>query len=177
MCTPGSVFGNAARGAAVRRGARAPASNYSDIASGALSRREGPWVHQRAEWVRLGSRAASDFPGSTPEALALEAYSLGNTVPFPGIGINTSVGSFKRPRRRPCAPPQRTRRLPRCKFTGSLPHARGTSSVQTRKSRSVFGPKVVVIATSAASRPRASNTLPIRGTLFLGSNVRHSPPR
>ena len=51
------------------------------------------------------------------------------------------------------------------------------SSVQTRKLLRVFGPNVVVMATSAASRPRASSTLPIRGTLLRGSNVCHWPPR
>src|SRR3984893_15745876 len=53
----------------------------------------------------------------------------------------------------------------------------GISSVQTRKLERVLGPNVVVIATSAASRPRASNTLPIRGTLLRASNVYHCPPR
>lgn len=51
------------------------------------------------------------------------------------------------------------------------------TSAQTRKLRSVLGPNVVVMATSAASRPRASNTRPIRGVLFRGSKVCHSPPR
>src|SRR5512132_1404946 len=36
-----------------------------------------------------------------------------------------------------------------------------TSSVQTLKLVSVFGPKVVLIATSAASRPRAISTRPM----------------
>ena len=37
-----------------------------------------------------------------------------------------------------------------------------TSSVQTRKLLSVFGPKVMLMATSAASRPRRSATRPMR---------------
>ena len=48
-----------------------------------------------------------------------------------------------------------------------------TSSIQTRKLFRVFGPNVVVMATSAASRPRAINALPTRGVLFLGSNMCH----
>ena len=48
-------------------------------------------------------------------------------------------------------------------------------SLQTQKLERVLGPNVV--ATSAASRPRASNTLPIRGTLLRASNVYHCPPR
>jgi len=52
-----------------------------------------------------------------------------------------------------------------------------TSSVQTRKLSRVFGPNVVAMATSAASRPRAMSTRPIRGTLFRGLNVYQAPPR
>ena len=43
-----------------------------------------------------------------------------------------------------------------------------TSSVQTLKLCSVFGPKVVLIATSAASRPRAIRMRPMRGVLLRG---------
>jgi CO/xanthine dehydrogenase Mo-binding subunit len=52
-----------------------------------------------------------------------------------------------------------------------------TSSVFTVKPVSVFGPKVVVIATSAASRPRASKIRPIRGVLWRASKVYHASPR
>jgi hypothetical protein len=52
-----------------------------------------------------------------------------------------------------------------------------TSSVQTLKLVSVFGPKVVLIATSAASRPRAIITRPMRGTLWRASKVCQWPPR
>jgi hypothetical protein len=52
-----------------------------------------------------------------------------------------------------------------------------SSSVHTRKLSRVFGPNVVAIATSVASRPRAMSTRPMRGTLFRGSNVCHAPPR
>ena len=45
------------------------------------------------------------------------------------------------------------------------------SSVHTGKFRRVLGPKVVVIATSAASRPRAIRTRPMRGMLLRGSKV------
>src|SRR4030095_10784719 len=51
-----------------------------------------------------------------------------------------------------------------------------TSSVQTLKLSSVLGPKVVAIATSHASRPRAIRTRPTRGTLLRGSKVCHSAP-
>src|SRR5437870_10692478 len=44
-----------------------------------------------------------------------------------------------------------------------------TSSVTTVKPLRVFGPNVVVIATSAASRPRAINTRPMRGILLRAS--------
>src|SRR5580658_9926856 len=44
----------------------------------------------------------------------------------------------------------------------------GISSVQTLKPSSVFRPKVVTIATSDASRPRAISTRAIRGTLLRG---------
>jgi hypothetical protein len=47
----------------------------------------------------------------------------------------------------------------------------GTSSVHTRKLSSVLGPKVVLIATSDASRPRAISTRPIRGVLLRASKV------
>ena len=46
-----------------------------------------------------------------------------------------------------------------------------TSSVQTLKLSSVLGPKVVAMATSHASRPRAIRTRPTRGTLLRGSKV------
>src|SRR5436190_1027382 len=48
-----------------------------------------------------------------------------------------------------------------------------TSSVHTEKLLSVFGPKVVVIATSAASRPRAISTRPMRGMLLRASKMYH----
>jgi len=52
-----------------------------------------------------------------------------------------------------------------------------TSSVQTRNVSSVLGPNVVQIATSAASRPRAMRTRPMRGTWLRGSNVYQVDPR
>ena len=52
-----------------------------------------------------------------------------------------------------------------------------TSSVTTVNCTRVVGPKVLLIATSAASRPRAISTRPIRGTLLRGSKVCQSPPR
>src|SRR2546430_10020181 len=51
------------------------------------------------------------------------------------------------------------------------------TSVQTLKLSSVLGPNVLLIATSAASRPRAMSTRPIRGTLFRGSKMYQRPPR
>src|SRR5690348_2458214 len=39
------------------------------------------------------------------------------------------------------------------------------------------GPKVVIIATSRASRPRPISTLPTRRALLRGSNVHHLSPR
>ena len=51
------------------------------------------------------------------------------------------------------------------------------SSATTVKLLSVFGPKVVVIATSAESRPRAISTRPMRGMLLRASKVYHRPPR
>src|SRR5579862_5554202 len=53
----------------------------------------------------------------------------------------------------------------------------GISSVQTLKLSRVFGPNVVAIATSDASRPRAIKTRAIRGTLLRGSKVCQRPPR
>ncbi|MFK4441375.1 hypothetical protein ABH944_001173 [Caballeronia udeis] len=41
---------------------------------------------------------------------------------------------------------------------------------------SLVGPNVLLIATSAASRPRAINTRPIRGTLLRASKVCQVPP-
>ena len=51
------------------------------------------------------------------------------------------------------------------------------SSVITVKLLSVFGPNVVLIATSAASRPLAISTRPMRGMLWRASKVYHTPPR
>src|ERR1700685_3214186 len=50
------------------------------------------------------------------------------------------------------------------------------SSVQTRKLSSVLGPKVVAIATSEASRPRAIRMRRMRGILLRGSNMCQRPP-
>jgi len=52
-----------------------------------------------------------------------------------------------------------------------------SSSVRTRNETNVFGPNVVLIATSAASRPWAMSTRPMRGILLRASNVYHCPPR
>src|SRR5262249_33532751 len=53
----------------------------------------------------------------------------------------------------------------------------GASSVCTAKRLSTFGPKVVLNATSAASRPRAITIRPMRGTLCRASNAYQRPPR
>lgn len=52
-----------------------------------------------------------------------------------------------------------------------------TSSVHTLKLSRVFMPNAVLIATSAASRPRAIRTRPMRGWLLRASNVYHLPSR
>ena len=53
----------------------------------------------------------------------------------------------------------------------------GDFLADTEKPLSVFGPKVVLIATSAASRPRAISTRPMRGMLLRASKVCQRPPR
>ena len=57
------------------------------------------------------------------------------------------------------------------------PQAGTTSSLQTLKLCSVFGPKVLARATSQASRPRASSTRPMRGVLLRASKVYQRSPR
>jgi len=52
-----------------------------------------------------------------------------------------------------------------------------TWSVRTLKLTSVLGPKALLMGTSAASRPHAINTLPMRGILLRASNVYHRPSR
>ena len=54
---------------------------------------------------------------------------------------------------------------------GSQIHPSLTSSVHTLKLFSVLGPKVLLIGTSVASRPRAISTRPMRGVLFRASKV------
>ena len=49
-------------------------------------------------------------------------------------------------------------------------------SVTTLNWRTEWAPKAVTIATSAASRPRAIRTLPIRGRLWRASKLYHLPP-
>ena len=51
-----------------------------------------------------------------------------------------------------------------------------SSSVHTLKLTSVLGPKVWIIGTSAASRPWAIKTRPIRGKLLRASKVYQWPP-
>jgi hypothetical protein len=64
-----------------------------------------------------------------------------------------------------------------CRCGREAYHARLDSSARTVKLLSVLGPKVLLIATSAASRPRAISTRPTRGRLFLASNVYQWPSR
>ncbi len=52
-----------------------------------------------------------------------------------------------------------------------------TSSVQTLKLFRTLGPKVLLMATSEASRPRAINTRPMRGMLLRASKVYQWPSR
>jgi hypothetical protein len=52
-----------------------------------------------------------------------------------------------------------------------------TSTVTTLNRVNFVGPKLVEIATSAASRPRAITMRPIRRRLCRGSNVNHRPSR
>jgi hypothetical protein len=54
--------------------------------------------------------------------------------------------------------------------------AEGSSCTSCAIILSVLGPKVVLIATSAASRPLATSTRPIRGILLRASNVYQWPP-
>jgi hypothetical protein len=56
-------------------------------------------------------------------------------------------------------------------------HPSLTSSVRTLKLFRVLGPKVLLMATSAASRPRAINTRPMRGILLRASKVYQWPSR
>ena len=64
----------------------------------------------------------------------------------------------------------------------SMPEAQrnqpaATSSVHTLKLVNVLAPNALLSATSAASRPRAISTLPMRGMLLRASKVCHCPPR
>jgi hypothetical protein len=54
---------------------------------------------------------------------------------------------------------------------------RFTSSVTILNCTSLVWPNVVVIAQSAASRPRAIKTRPMRGVLWRASKVNQRPPR
>ena len=56
-------------------------------------------------------------------------------------------------------------------------HDATTSSVQTRNSVSRLEPNVWVSETSAASRPNAMSTRPLRGALLRGSKTCQRPPR
>src|SRR6185295_7323649 len=62
-----------------------------------------------------------------------------------------------------------------------LPEPTGTfsliSSVITVKLSRNAGPKVIAMATSDASRPRAIRTRPIRGMLLRGSKMYQRPPK
>ena len=55
--------------------------------------------------------------------------------------------------------------------------ASSTSSVTTVKRASCATPNAVEMATSAASRPRAITTRPMRGWLWRASKVNHRPSR
>jgi hypothetical protein len=60
--------------------------------------------------------------------------------------------------------------------SATLPYP-GTSSVTTSNFASRHAPKLVEIATSVASRPRATTMRPMRGALWRASNVYQRPPR
>src|SRR5207248_410386 len=55
-------------------------------------------------------------------------------------------------------------------------HEALATSAQTVMERNVAGPKVVIIATSRASRPRPMSTRPTRRALLRGSNVHQRSP-
>ena len=61
--------------------------------------------------------------------------------------------------------------------TFSVASLSDNSSVMTVKTGSWWRPKDVIMATSAASRPREMRILPIRGWLWRASNVYQRPPR
>jgi hypothetical protein len=63
------------------------------------------------------------------------------------------------------------------RIAGANIQAATTSSVQTLKLSSVFGPNVLDSATSQASRPRAINTRPMRGVLLRASKMYQRSPR
>src|SRR5439155_255534 len=59
---------------------------------------------------------------------------------------------------------------------GWIDHAASATSAHTFIERKAAGPKVVIIATSSASRPRPIRTRPTRRALLRGSNVHQRPP-
>jgi uncharacterized protein (DUF1697 family) len=61
--------------------------------------------------------------------------------------------------------------------SGKAVRAPSTSSVMILKRVSVLGPKVWVIGTSAASRPKAIGIRPLRRALLRGSKTCHCPER
>ncbi len=99
-----------------------------------------------------------------------------NPPPKPEHAARCShVGTYYRRR---CAPPVPSFRSSTGQTAQQVPLAQpATSSVRTVKRSSVDGPKLVVSATSAASRPRAISTRPMRGTLLRGSKVYQASPR
>ena len=133
-------------------------------------------------FVRILDRAkVGRRPLFLPNVLAFEAVpSSGRTGP---LRLTAIIGQYWRSPgagdyRRPCFPAPAAIAQPRQPGNGAGYHSTAaTSSVSTVKLWSVFGPKLVLMATSAASRPRAISTRPMRGMLLRASKVYHSPPR
>ena len=119
------------------------------------------------------------FRYSYPSGFALGSADVGRDA----WAVRIRAPSGSRRGDRPCARP-RDRAFtslycatPRSSLTivtsclNSLRHPSLNSSVHTLKPFSVLGPKVLLIGTSAASRPRAISTRPMRGVLFRASKV------
>jgi hypothetical protein len=103
-------------------------------------------------------------------------------APVKGSSPSASTGTamtMSFPRIRDDFPCPNDRCTTRLTTLALLPFGRDqfTWSVHTLKLVSVFSPKAVLIATSAASRPRASRIRPIRGVLLRASKVCQLFPR
>jgi hypothetical protein len=125
-----------------------------------------------AEELNTADRAKSALPGDAEQSRTISSNAEDNMIALVMARSDIkSVADLARKLRTLAVTTAEANRIPQCASACRSDIFYNSSSVQTLKLTRVFGPKVCVIGTSAASRPWAIRTRPIRGMLLRGSKV------